>query len=36
LLVLEHDMNLQAESIAFYVFEFLEGLLGDIDSVLDE
>jgi hypothetical protein len=38
LLVLEHDMSvgLQADSLAFYVFNFKEGLLGDIDSVLKD
>lgn len=36
LLVLDHDVDLQDDSLAFYVLEFLEGLLGDIDSVLED
>jgi len=34
LLFLDHDVDLQDDSVAFYVLEFWEGLLGDIDSVL--
>lgn len=28
-------MDLQADSLAFYILEFCEGLFGDIDSVLE-
>jgi hypothetical protein len=35
LLVLEHDVDFQADSLAFYVLEFFEGLFGNIDGVLD-
>jgi hypothetical protein len=34
LLTLKYDVDLQSDSSAFYVLEFVEGLLGDIDSLL--
>jgi hypothetical protein len=34
LLVFEHDVDLQPDSLAFDVLEFREGLLGEIDGIL--
>jgi hypothetical protein len=34
LLVFEHDLDFQADSLAFDVLEFQEGLLSNIDGVL--
>ena len=35
LLVFEQDVDFQSDSLAFDVLEFREGLLGDIDGVLE-
>jgi hypothetical protein len=34
LLVFEHDVDLQPDSLAFDVLEFREGLLGEIDGII--
>lgn len=36
LLVLNHDVDLQDDSLAINVLEFREGVLGDIDSLLED
>ncbi len=35
LLVLEYNVDLRVDSFVFYVLEFQEGLLRDIESVLE-